>query len=98
MVCLVSSAALAITDLPLPSTPGAVDSAITQDNLQATVCVPGYTKSVRPPVIYTNRIKREMLAGEYAEQGDLKSTQLDHLVPLLIGGHPSDQANLWVQA
>jgi hypothetical protein len=90
--------ALGAADLPSESTPGAIDLNITQDNIRTTVCVPGYTKTVRPPAAYTNRLKREMLAGEYAEQGELNSTQLDHLVPLLIGGHPSDRANLWPQA
>jgi len=90
--------AFAVTDLPLPSTTGAVDPAITQDNLQSTVCVPGYTKTVRPPVAYTNSLKRQLLANEYAGQGDLESTQLDHLVPLSIGGHPSEPANLWPQS
>jgi hypothetical protein len=93
-----SSLATGTIDLPLPSTPGSVDAAVTQDNIHQTVCVAGYTKMVRPPFAYTDRLKREMLAGEYAEQGDLSSTQLDHLVPLLIGGHPSDPANLWPQS
>lgn len=95
---LLALPALGATDLPLATTPGAADPNITQDNIQSTVCVAGYTKTVRPPVAYTNRLKREMLAGEYAAQGDLSSTQLDHLVPLLIGGHPSDRENLWPQA
>lgn len=93
-----SAPVLAVTDLPLASTPGSVDPAVTQENISETVCVPGYTRTVRPPVGYTNQIKQEMLENEYAAQGDLKSTQLDHLVPLIVGGHPSDRDNLWVQS
>ena len=50
-------------DRPDPATtPGAVDPSVTQDNIDVTICVRGYTKIVRPPARYTNRLKREQLA------------------------------------
>ncbi len=39
-------------------TPGAIDPAVTQANLRETICKPGYTKTVRPPVNETNAAKR----------------------------------------
>jgi hypothetical protein len=49
---LLSTPALACTSadgLPDPwCTPGAIDPAVTQENLQETICVPDYSKSVRP--------------------------------------------------
>src|ERR1700687_1954524 len=40
--------------LPDPKcTPGAVDPSVTQDNIDSTICVSGYTKTVRPPVSVT---------------------------------------------
>lgn len=61
-ICLTANAG----DLPDPlHTPGAVDPAVTQDNIDRTICVPGYTRTVRPPAAYTNRIKREELDSYY---------------------------------
>ncbi len=94
-ICLTANAG----DLPDPiHTPGAVDPAVTQDNIQQTICVPGYTKTVRPPASYTNRIKRELLDTYYKGQGDMRSVELDHLIPLNAGGHPTAVENLWPQS
>jgi hypothetical protein len=44
------------SDLPDSSlTPGAINPEITQQNIQQTVCVKGYTKTIRPPTNYTNK-------------------------------------------
>ena len=46
--------------LPDPiCTPGVVNPKVTQDNIQKTICVSGYTKTIRPPVSYTNKLKLE---------------------------------------
>jgi hypothetical protein len=94
-VCLTAEAG----DLPNPlRTPGALDPAVTQDNISQTICVPGYTRTVRPPASYTNRIKREQLDTYYKGQGEMSSVELDHLIPLNAGGHPTSPENLWPQA
>jgi hypothetical protein len=50
------------SDLPNPSlAPGAINPEITQQNIQQTVYVKGYTKTIRPPASYTNNIKRQQL-------------------------------------
>ena len=37
-------------DLPDPvDTPGAINPKVTQDNIHQTICVQGWTKTVRPP-------------------------------------------------
>jgi hypothetical protein len=81
--------------LPDPAcTPGAIDPAVTEDTIQTTICQSGYTKTVRPPVTYTDKIKRqEMIA--YGFTDGIKNYELDHLVPLELGGSPADEANLW---
>lgn len=75
-------------------TPGAVDPHVTQSNLDGTICVPGYTRTVRPPVAVTNAIKRERMRA-YGLTGPRSLYELDHLVPLELGGAPSSVANLW---
>ena len=83
--------------LPNPRmTPGAIDPRVTQSNLRETVCRPGgYTKSVRPPESYTEPLKRRMIAEYGYTDRRMYDYELDHLVPLTVGGAPSDPRNLW---
>ena len=38
-------------DLPDPQcTPGSINTSVTQDNIKNTICVSGFTKTIRPPV------------------------------------------------
>src|SRR5262245_20462540 len=77
-------------------TPGAVDPEITQENIAHTVCVAGYTKTVRPPTRYTEKLKRRQMQ-ELGLEGSAHDYQEDHLVPLCVGGAPRDPHNLWPQ-
>lgn len=78
-------------------TPGAIDASIKQSNIQTTICIKGYTKTVRPPAYVTNKLKREQISlYGYADKNP-KRYEEDHLIPLSIGGNPSDPANLWPQ-
>ena len=76
-------------------TPGVTDPRVTQANITSTICVPGYTTKVRPPVDYTNGL-RPRLADEYGEPHNTKG-EIDHFIPLELGGAPSDIRNLWIQ-
>ena len=87
--------------LPNPSlTPGSLNPAVTQDTIQTTICVPGYSSSIRPPVSYTDALKAKELAdpayGDTANQNPA-DYELDHFIPLSSGGNPTDQRNLWPQ-
>jgi hypothetical protein len=62
-----------------------------------TVCTRGYTATVRPPAALTERIKREQMAAYGLTGQRLADYELDHLIPLELGGAPSDAANLWPQ-
>lgn len=78
-------------------TPGVANPSVTQKNIGSTICVVGYTKTIRPPASYTTGIKRKQLAAGYNLNGDLSTADYeeDHLIPLEIGGHPSAVGNLW---
>ena len=85
-------------DLPDPQmTPGAIDKSVTQENIQETVCVKGYTKTVRPPANYTNKLKKSQLIEYGFAHQNPKHYEEDHLIPLSIGGAPEDPLNLWPQ-
>ncbi len=81
--------------LPDPAcTPGAVDPAVTQANLAHTLCRKGgYTGSVRPPQQVTDAFKK-VARFAYSSPGAGSDYELDHLVPLGLGG-ASAAANLW---
>jgi hypothetical protein len=56
------SAGSAGSGLPNPLlTPGAVDPRVTQSNIEETICVRGWTRTVRPPESYTEPLKREQI-------------------------------------
>jgi hypothetical protein len=75
-------------------TPGVLNPDVTQQTIGATICLPGWTKSVRPSTDYTNALKvRQMRA--YGLTGSPSAFQEDHLISLELGGHPTDPRNLW---
>jgi hypothetical protein len=75
-------------------TPGVLNPDVTQATIRATVCTPGWTRTVRPPVSYTNDLKRRQLR-EYGLRGPPSAYQEDHLISLELGGNPTDPRNLW---
>ncbi len=79
----------------LTCTPGARNPDVTQDTIGSTICVPGWTTTIRPPASYTDRLKNEQKT-RYGE-ADVADAALeeDHLYPLALGGAPRDPANLW---
>jgi len=78
-------------------TPGAVNPAVTQANIRSTICVVGWTATVRPPVSYTNQLKYSQLHSGYNLDGDvnMKDYEEDHIVPLEVGGNPNSPLNLF---
>jgi hypothetical protein len=77
-------------------TPGVVDPAVTQADIGSTICVSGYTQTVRPPESQTGKFKFGQAYPAYGLASGTES-ELDHLVPLELGG-ANDAANLWPQA
>jgi hypothetical protein len=79
-------------------TPGAIDPNITQQNIQSTVCVKGYTKTVRPPAYYTNKLKKRQMREYGCTDMNPTYYEDDHLITLSIGGVPDDPHNLWPES
>jgi hypothetical protein len=75
-------------------TPGALNPDVTQATIGRTICVHGWTRTVRPPVSYTNALKSRQLRA-YGLHGPLSGYQEDHLISLELGGAPVDPRNLW---
>ena len=73
---------------------GAVDRHVIQATIHHTICQRGYTAQVRPPRKVTDAIKRRLVNGL---PGPPQDYELDHLIPLGLGGHPTSPNNLWLQ-
>jgi hypothetical protein len=84
--------------LPLPDpycTPGSYNSNVTQSNIHSTICVSGWTDTVRPPTSYTNPLKQQGIIDYGYSDTNMSDYEEDHLVPLELGGNPTDPGNLW---
>lgn len=76
-------------------TPGVNDQNVTQENIYQTICTRGYTKGVRPILDYTEKLKTEQIQEYGYTDRNLRDYEEDHLIPLELGGNPSDPKNLW---
>jgi len=91
-----SGQCISVNGLPDSScTPGSTDPRVTQDNIQSTICKSGYTTTVRPPTSYTNNLKIIQIKEYGFADTRLSSYEEDHLIPLELGGNPTDPKNLW---
>ena len=101
LFCTVSVSATASSPLgPLPNetvNPGARNHAVTQQNIDDTICIKGWTKVVRPPLSWTNALKHKLLARYGLPASASRDYELDHLIPLELGGAPADPRNLWLE-
>lgn len=81
---------------PPSETSGAIDPRVTDSNIHETICVSGYSSRVRPAASLTSRIKTERIR-QYDLTGAAGDYELDHFIPLELGGCPDCPANLWME-
>ena len=84
--------------LPLPDsacTPGTYNPDVTQATIGSTICVSGWTATVRPPTSYTNALKAKGITDYGYSDTSMADYEEDHFVPLELGGSPRDPGNLW---
>src|SRR5690348_4668973 len=60
-------------------TPGVLNAAVTQATIGSTICVRGWTATVRPPTSYTSALKLRQMST-YGETGPSSGYQEDHLI------------------
>jgi hypothetical protein len=83
----IASQATDASGLPNSSlTPGAINLNVNQSNIMSTICVSGFTKTIRPPANYTTKLKIRQLKSGYTFLGLTltKFYEEDHLIPLEI--------------
>lgn len=76
-------------------TPGMTNPAVTQANIQQTICVPSWVKNVRPSVEFTNRVKAIQFKQYSINLSQMDFYEEDHFIPLETGGMSNDPRNLW---
>ena len=84
--------------LPDPKcTPGVTNPDVTSGTLATTICLSGWTATIRPEVTYTNHLKAQQI-DEYGFKDKTPADyEEDHLISLQLGGSPTDPRNLWPQ-
>jgi hypothetical protein len=93
----------AATALMLPTaTPGARYYKVAQATISKTICVTGWTETIRPPESYTTTLKKMQLAAWHDADQDPAHHEEDHLISLELGGAPRSTKNRstehWSQA
>lgn len=82
--------------LPDPHcTPGALNPAVRQGTINQTICVPGYTKTIRPSESVTEPEKLASMAAYGLAGRSPHNFEYDHLVSLELGGAANDPRDLW---
>lgn len=76
--------------------PGAVEPGVTPATQATTICRPAWLAGIRPPKDYTEAIKRKLFRAQKAP-GRLGDYELDHGIPLGLGGCARCPENLWLQ-
>lgn len=76
-------------------TPGAYNPSVTQATIKTTICVRGWTNTIRPALAYTSALKIEQMKAYGFSPADIHSYEEDHFIPLALGGSPTDPKNLW---
>jgi hypothetical protein len=75
----------------------ALNRDVTSVTAKQTICVTGYSKTIRPPSHDTEQIKARLLLAASIEPSRISDFELDHIIPLSLGGHPRDLTNLELQ-
>lgn len=72
----------------------ALNPDVNQGTIWQTICLKGYTKTVRPATSYTNGVKYKLMRESGIPQEESSLWALDHIIALTLGGHPRQLSNL----
>ena len=78
-------------------TPGTANTAVSEEQYREQCHTKGWTRLYRPPVSFTNSLKKLQMKEYGYPLARIRDYEEDHLVPLCLAGAPQDPANLWPQ-
>jgi hypothetical protein len=87
------AAIVAMIVMASPALGQSIDPRVTQANISTTICVKGYTATVRPPRAVMYRIKRRMMRAQHVTYRRIA----DHIIALELGGAGRDLENIMLQ-
>ena len=76
-------------------TPGTLNPAVSQATIGSTICVSGWTATVRPSSSFTTALKIKQIVQYGYSDTQTSAYEEDHLISLELGGAPADARNLW---
>ena len=76
-------------------TPGAIDGRVTQANIAKTICTDEWDDQNRPSASFMTPTKTKQIAVYGYSTYAIENFELDHLVPIELGGDPTAIPNLW---
>lgn len=80
------------------SVPGAINTkAVSQGTIHQTICRQGWTQEVRPSRYWSQAYKRKLLSDAGLPGSAAHLFELDHRIPLELGGDALSSKNLWLQ-
>ena len=91
------AAALLALSMPLAAVALPLNPDVREDTLQSTICQAGYTRTVRPSTTYTNGVKKKLMREAGLDPSLARDYELDHIIPLALGGSPRSIDNLMLQ-
>jgi hypothetical protein len=68
---------------------------VTQATIGSTICVSGWTATIRPSSSFTTALKIKQIVQYGYSDTKTSSDEEDHLISLELGGAPADARNLW---
>ena len=71
-----------------------LNPAVTPETVQQTVCVPAYARSITPPETAMQQQVLNLARGAGLDVGLVPTYVLDRKLPVVLGGHPTHEANL----
>ncbi len=75
----------------------ALNPDVVASTLHQTICKKGYTRTVRPATSYIAGVKSKLMRQSGIPISRANEFELDHIVPLSLGGHPRALSNLMLQ-
>jgi hypothetical protein len=72
-----------------------LNAAVTQATIHSTICVSGWTATIRPGSSFTGTLKVQQIAQYGYSDTKTSSYEEDHLIALELVGAPADARNLW---
>jgi hypothetical protein len=78
-------------------TPGARDPRVQQRNVTRTICSADYLAKAQPAAPYIERVLRRKIVGYRFGSLTPAEYELDHYIPIELGGDPDAPSNIWPQ-